>query len=274
MVRSKGFIYLKYALVFVCCFFAVSHGKKLEAIQKAGIIRVAMINREEKPFVFFDQKGDLSGIDVQLAERIAKSLKVKLKLVRTEKTPDRVVGQVEKGEADIAISNLSITLNRALRVSFSAPYIKVHKAILLNQSIFSEYKKNDLESLSSFFTGKNKLGVMRGSSYLEFAKTLFPNAPLVYYDDWNELVKDLNLGKIAGGFWDQFELEKVLLLEPQGLLKYMVVQLRVPTDKIAIAMPKNDIHLLHWINTYLETEEETLNARDLVVLFMRYGKKS
>ncbi|UNM06666.1 MAG: amino acid ABC transporter substrate-binding protein [Holosporaceae bacterium] len=253
---------------------APAYAGKIEKIRANGVLRVAMQMRDESPFVLKTGKKHLTGIDVRIGKRIAKHLGVDVKFIRTVKTPDQVVRQVERGEADIAISNLSITLDRALRVGFSSPYIHLHKAVILSQKHFNLLKKNDNETLRTFFSGKNKLGVMKESSYVEFARVEFPNAELVEYDDWDQLVQDLNEGKVAGGFWDQFEIEKVVLTEPHGLLNYFVVQLQVPTDKVAIALPKNDVHFLRWINTFMEIEVNILSARDLAISYMKYGREN
>lgn len=262
----------RYIKNFICvlCMILPACAGRMQDIRKNGVLRVAMQSRNESPFVISTKAKSLTGIDVNLAKNIAKHLGVSVAFIRTAKTPDQVIAQVARGEADLGISNLSITLDRALHVGFSLPYIHLHKAVLLGQASFGRLKKNDQESVRSFFTGNNKLGVMRESSYVEFARAEFPEAQLVHYDDWGQLIQDLRQGKIAGGFWDQFEVEKVVLLEPHGLLDYLVVQLQVPTDKVAIALPKDDPHFLRWINTFMEIQVSVKNARDLAVSHMRY----
>lgn len=258
--------------ILVLCLLAPAYAGKIQEIRNNGVLRVAMQTRNENPFVLKTGKKHLAGIDISLGERIAQYLGVDVRFIRTALTPDQVVKQVENGEADLAISNLSITLNRALRVGFSSPYIQLHKAILLSQKHFNRLKKNDSETLRTFFLGENKLGVMRESSYVEFARIEFPRATLVEYDDWDQLVQDVSNGKIAGGFWDQFEIEKVVFTKPHGLLNYFVVQLQVPTDKVAIALPKNDAHFLRWVNTFMEIEVDVLQARDLTLSYMKYER--
>lgn len=261
------------ALVSLCALFSgwlvhASHGDSIHRIKERGVLRVAMIQGEHVPYVFH-RDGRLQGIDVSLSQKLAHHLGVKLELIRTATQYDEVVAQVASGKADIGVSNISITLKRALKIYYSRPYIHLNKVILLHQSYFARHKGSDEVSLKDFFKGPNQLGVIRGSSYVEFAREVFPGARLAFYDQWVDLVADVKAGKVAGAFWDQFEVEKVIFTEPHGLLNYMVVQLDIPEDKVGIILPKEDPHLLHWINNFVEIVLKTKTGRQLAMMYLQ-----
>lgn len=247
-----------------------SHDDMIRTIQQRGQLVVAMAQEDQPPFFGTDKQGQAIGVDVELSQEIAHNLGVKLKLLRTAVTYDEVVNQVAEGKADLAISNLSITLQRAQKVNYSKQYITVKKSILLNQKTFSELKKTDNESLKSFFQAGNKLGVVKGSSYVEFSKIEFPQADLVEYDTWEGLVKDLDKGIIAAGFWDEFEVDKIIFFQPQGAFRYQAISLKVPTDKVAIVVPLSQQNFLNWINTLLDLKTERLTVKDLLNLYKKY----
>lgn len=246
---------------------AFSYADSIRHIKERGALRVAMVQGEHVPYAFH-RDGRLQGIDVSIAQRLAERLGVKLELIRTAVHYDDVVAQVASGKADIGVSNLSITLKRALKIYYSRPYIHLNKAILLKHSYFARHKSVDEVSLKDFFKGPNQLGVIRGSAYVEFAREIFPDAHLVLYDQWTDLVEDVKSGKVAGAFRDQFEIEKIIFTEPHGLLNYMVVQLDLPQDKVAIIVPKEYPHLLHWINYFVEIELETVTGRQLAMMYL------
>ncbi len=244
----------------------------LQHIKDRGYLTVAMLKTDDPPFSMKDNQGNEIGVDIDLGKEIAKHLGVKLQTLRTASTYDQVVDQVASGKADLALSNLSVTLKRAQKVNYSKQYIIVKKSILLNHKVFSQLKKTDAESLKSFFRAGNKLGVMKGSSYVEFAKVEFPQAELVLYDKWSSLVEDLDKGVISGGFWDEFEVEKVLFFRPGGSFRYQAVTLKVPTDKVAIAVPKSHQDFLNWINTFLDLKVTRLTVKDLLKIYRKYEK--
>lgn len=245
----------------------------IERIKKRGQLIVAIVKADEPPFFMRDQKGQTIGVDPRLARLLANELGVRLKILRTANTYDEVIDQVERGEADLGISALSITLKRAQKVNYSEQYISIKKSILLNYKIFSEFKKSDKESLLTFFEAGHKIGVVRGTAYVHFAHDEFPNAQIISYDDWDSLLKGLSREEIAAGFSDQFSVEQVIFSHHYNPFLYQAIDLNVPTDKVAIAIPKADLNLLNWINTFLKIRFKHLTVKDLLLLYNDYETK-
>jgi polar amino acid transport system substrate-binding protein len=245
----------------------------IHAIRARGTLIVAMLKEDDPPYSMKDSQGNMTGIDILIAKEIAHYLKVKVKILRSAPTYDAVVDQVVQGEADIAISNLSISLDRAGKVNFSNPYVSLKKAILFNQKTFMHLKKREKDSLKSIFQRGNKMGVLKGSAYAEFSKSEFPKAGHVLYDNWFRLIHDLDKGRIAGAFWDQFEIEKIILLHHRGPLHYMAVVIDSSEDKVAMVLPKNDLHFQNWINTFLEIRVQQMGSNDLLRFYMNHLKK-
>ena len=254
----------------------LAHSKEtgtIHGIRARGTLVVAMRKEDDPPFSMKDSQGKPTGVDILIAKEIAHYLKVKVKILRSAITYDAVVDQVVKGEADIAISNLSISLDRAGKVNFSKPYVALKKAMLFNQKTFMHLKKREKDSLESIFQRGNKIGVLRGSAYAEFSKSEFPKADHVLYDNWFRLINDLNKGRIAGAFWDQFEIEKIILLHHRGPLHYMAVVMDASEDKVAMVLPKHDLHFQNWINTFLEIRVQRMDSNDLLRFYMNHLKK-
>src|SRR3989344_3715506 len=240
----------------------------IQKIKDRGYLIVAMIGHDAPPYEMKNSQGQAIGIDVSLAKDIAKDLGVDLKILRTATTYDDVVEQVFQGKADIGISNLSITLGRAEKVNYSSPYVSLKKTVLLNRANFFRTRQRQDDSLESFFRNGHKLGVMKGTSYVEFARLQFPQAEIVEYSNEDELIKALAVRQIAGIFWDEFELERILILYKEGPIRYIAVVMDVSSDKAGIAVPKGDLNFLRWINTFLQLNRKPLEISDLLKIHL------
>ncbi|MBM9832406.1 transporter substrate-binding domain-containing protein, partial [Enterococcus faecalis] len=110
-------------LTLVACGNSTSSDKDLsDTIREKGKIIVAM-NPEFAPFEFetlVDGKNTIVGSDVQLAQAIADELGVDLEL--SPMSFDNVLGSLQSGKADMAISGISATAERAKVYDFSDAY--------------------------------------------------------------------------------------------------------------------------------------------------------
>src|SRR3989344_1074816 len=242
----------------------------IQKIKDRGYLIVSMIRDDDPPYVMKNPQGQMIGIDISLAQDIAKNMGVDLKILRTATTYDDVVEQVFQGKADIGISNLSITLGRAEKVNYSIPYVSLKKTILLNRGHFFRTRQRENDSLESFFQKGHKLGVMKGSSYVEFSKMYFPKAEIAEYPTNEDLLHALDTQQIAGVFWDEFEMEKVIFLSPGGPIRYFVVKMNVPSDKSAMVLPKQDLDFLQWVDTFLELSRRTFKIQDVLNMYMAH----
>lgn len=229
-----------------------------------------MVKADDPPFFMTNKQGKTIGVDTYLSKLLASELEVGIKILRTANTYDDVIDQVEKGEADLGVSDLSITLKRAQKVNYSDQYISIKKSILLNYKLFSELKKSDTDSLRTFFRAGHKIGVVRGTSYVHFAKDEFPHAEIVLYDDWDSLLKALSQETISAAFYDQFSVQQVIFSSHYNPFLYQAIDLSVPTDKVAIAVPKTDLNFLNWINIFLKIRFKQLTIKNLLKIYNTY----
>ena len=87
-----------------------AHADTLEDIKKAGKIRVA-IDLAIPPFGMTDDKMQPTGSDVETGRLLAKDLGVEFELVPT--TGASRIPSLQSGKADVVISTLSVTPERA-----------------------------------------------------------------------------------------------------------------------------------------------------------------
>src|SRR5713101_3527607 len=96
-----------------------AHADTLDDIKKAGKIRIA-IDLAIPPFGMTDDKMQPTGSDVDLARLLAKDMGVELEIVTT--TGPTRIPMLQTNKADIVVSTLSITPDRAKVIDFSVPY--------------------------------------------------------------------------------------------------------------------------------------------------------
>src|SRR5437870_6696178 len=98
---------------------AALHGGVLDRIIKEKKIRITA-EVTSPPFGILDRNGQPDGSEIATSRQLAKDLGVELELVQVT-APQRIPALLA-GRADMAISSLSITLDRAKTVAFSNPH--------------------------------------------------------------------------------------------------------------------------------------------------------
>ncbi len=229
-----------------------SYPPDIKKILDRGVLRVGIIgSTNEFPFFFYDKNEKLIGMDIDMAEDLAKYLGVKLVLNRSSQTYQGVVDQVEKGEIDLGISVLSGTMSRAKKSSFSKPYIHLYEGLLVNRLKFSELKRK-----SNFFeridTKQAVIGYLKDSAYEYFAKRIFKNATLRGYPYQKFLIQEVKKGNITAGLVDEKEIKTFALFNPNDILYIETVEIRDFQDPICIFVNYKNPHLLFFVNTYLD----------------------
>jgi ABC-type amino acid transport substrate-binding protein len=214
-----------------------------------GELVVAVLGVDQPPF-FEERAGQLTGLDITLAGDIAKKLGVKVRFNRDAKTFDDVVSLLAKGQADLAVSKLSRTLPRAQVISFSTPYLSLKRSLLLNRVKFAQlaHGRGVPEVIRSY---DGSIGVVANSSYASYVITNFPKAQVHSYPTWESVLRALNTGEVTAAYRDEFEVKRVLKLDPTASLRLRVVTLQDLEDTLAIGVNVSEPTLLAFINQFL-----------------------
>jgi polar amino acid transport system substrate-binding protein len=233
-----------------------------------GTLTVAMYETDMPPFFMQGPGGVLLGIDVRLAEDIARNLGVGVQFNRKAKTFNEVIDIVARGEADIGISLLSATPQRALKVLFSEPYLTVYPALLVNRLYEAHIRKgNTLEQLLQ--KPENPIGVIGGSAYERYARDFFPGARVIPYPDWVSLKKAVVKGKVFAVLQSEATLNIMITEEPELYITLRKVELKGREDYLSCAIPAAHVHFLKWVNTLIAgrpPQESTRNYLYEIIL--------
>jgi ABC-type amino acid transport substrate-binding protein len=226
-----------------------------------GALTVAMYETDMPPFFMQGPDGVLSGIDVRLAEDIAGNLGVRVQFDRTAKTFNEVIDIVARGEADIGISLLSATPQRALKVLFSDPYLTVYPALLVNRLQEAKIRRgNTLDQVLQ--KPGNPIGVIGGSAYERYAREFFPAARVMAYPDRVSLKNAIVKGEVFAVLQSEATLNIMITEEPELYITLRKVELKGREDYLACAIPATDVHFLRWVNNLIAGRSPRESTRD------------
>lgn len=227
-------------------------------IVNRGELIVAMLGVDTPPF-FYMKKGELVGVEVDLAKAIAKELKVAVRFDRSARTFNEVVDVVARQEADLGISKLSRTLARAQMISFTDPYIRLNHAFILNRVKFAELARDrPLPVVVREFKGS--IGVIAKSSFSDYASKNFPLSELREFPSWDAVLKALEKGQIMAAYRDEFEIKRILKSDPTASLTLRTVTFKDLEDTLGIAVGIQDPTLLAYVNQFLSESSEKLTV--------------
>ena len=96
----------------------------LDTILARGAVRVGLTG-DYRPFSIKDGDGRFEGLDVDMAERLANDLGVRLEIVPT--AWPTLMSDLQSGKYDIGMGGITVTLDRAKPYYFSAPVLRSGK---------------------------------------------------------------------------------------------------------------------------------------------------
>ncbi len=234
----------------------------LGQILAAGQLTVAMGRFEAPPF-FSKAEGKDQGQDVWFAQELARAMGVKLEVRRDWGTFNEVVDAVERQQAHLAISKISVTYPRALRVLFSDPYLVLRHALAFNRVGLARHLGNkDLAAELRLWDGD--IGVIAKSSFVDFARQRFPKARIVEAASWDALVEAVLSGRVLCAYRDELEIKRISVKLPSASLHLRTVVLSDTRDSIGMVFHRSATHLQQVANIFLQHQMEPLSANGLL----------
>lgn len=142
------------------------------------------------PFAYVDENGQPAGFDVDSMDWIAK--RMGFTVTHLAMDWDGIIPALVARKVDMICSGMSITPERAKRVTFTAPYWVVSKVLVID--------KNSPLTLEDVTHGAKRLGVQRGTNEAEILQMALEkkeaNYTLRFYDTSSLGIDDLQKGNI------------------------------------------------------------------------------
>ncbi len=207
----------------------------LQKIEEKGKIVVAL-NPEFPPFeykVLEDGKDTLVGADIELAKAIAEELGVEVEF--STMSFSNVLASVQLGNADMAISGISATEERAKIYDFSEAYYQSVNKMIIKKS------DNALYTNAEDFQGAT-IGTQKGSIQEAVAKESFAGATVISLEKNGDLIQQLKTGQLDGVIFEEPIAKAYIGTNDDLQLVDMAIETTI-SDSYAVALPKGSTEL-------------------------------
>lgn len=222
-----------------------THASSLAGILSRGELRIGMTG-EQPPLNMTTKSGELVGLEVALGRVLATIIDVEPRFVRLPF--HELLGAVEAGEIDLAMSGIGITPQRNLRVAFVGPYFVSGKSLLskseevLGVKTPGELNRADL-----------RIVTLAGSTSEAYVRRHLPKARLVTTAGLDAAV-GLVLDDRADALLADLETcHFAALRHPESGLRSLGRAFTI--EPIGIALPPNDAQLMNLLENYLKALE-------------------
>jgi len=235
---------------------------RLATIERRGTVRVGYLP-DSLPFAFRNQKGEVVGFDVEMANHLAGDLGVSLEMVRIERHD--ISKLLASGQIDIVMSGLAITPTRAKMWAFGAAPIDLSLGFLVR-----DYRRREFSTMERVLKMKNlKLGVVQNDEAFDRRIiNAFPEASVVNIKSPRDFLRG-----------DKPELDAVVYSAEGGsawTLIYPDFNVVVPqplSAKVPMGypLPSGDVEWSRFISTWVELEKKNGSVGHLFEHWIRGG---
>ena len=146
------------------------------------------------PFEMTDTNGKPTGVSVDLATDLAKSLGRPVVIQNT--SFDGLIPALKTGKVDLVISSMTATAERAQSIDFSDPYLSTGLCLLLK-------KDSAAKDIADLDKAGVKVAVKKGTTGHLYATAKLKNAEILVLDKESAAVLEVSQGKADAFIYDQ-----------------------------------------------------------------------
>jgi polar amino acid transport system substrate-binding protein len=206
--------------------------------------KLIMATNAEFPPYEFVEGGKITGIDVEIADAIAKKLGLELKIENMEF--DSIISSVKGGKADIGVAGMTVTPERLEEVSFTTSYATGVQVVIVTEN-------SPITSVDDLFAegANHTIGVQLATTGDLYSTWDIEDEGLGTVDRYNkgaDAVMALKTGKVDCVIIDN-EPAKAFVAENEGL---KILDTEYAVEDYAIAISKNNSELLTAVDNALK----------------------
>ena len=215
---------------------------RLESILKSGILRVGT-TMDTPVFSMRNTSGQLEGFDMDALETLGKALGVKIEYV--EMTFGTMLADLLANKFDVAMSGMGRTLDRARSATFSKPYMRYGKLLMIRSA-----DKEKFRTLADLDKPGLKIAYNQGGLNDRFAHTEFKEATPTGYPSNQYATTDLLAGKVDAQVQDSTAAIYMARMNPH--LAAMSPENVFHPVYVAILLRREDQTLQNYLNIWID----------------------
>ena len=202
----------------------------------------------QPPMTAITQKGEIIGLDADVAKAMAAALGVKLKFKILPFA--KLLPALQAGKVDMVISGLTMTPQRNMTVGFVGPYHISGKALLTKfKSMVTSEDTAKLNSEAFAYVA------LESSTSASLVETLMPKSRLVTAKNYEEAVEMVLSNKVDALVADYHVCVLSLLRHPNEGLVSLITPFTY--EPLGIAMPAGDAQMMNWTTNFLNTMRQS-----------------
>ncbi|BAY32655.1 glutamine ABC transporter, glutamine-binding protein GlnH [Nostoc carneum NIES-2107] len=218
---------LSFLLIVCLCFLGtvpIASAAQMPEIQRRGYFTIA-VKDNLRPLGFRDAKGNLQGLEIDLAQRLASDLLGRANAVKLQPVANRDrLSVVFNNQVDFAIARVTATESRSRLVSFSVPYYFDGSYVVVKDTEIQRI--NDL--------AKRKIAVLNNSTTIADVRYYVSNAELVGVNSYEEAREKIESNAVSAFAADASVLSGWVQQYPQ----YRLLPTKLSTAPLSVVMPK------------------------------------
>lgn len=197
--------------------------KKLSAFAVAGLLLAAGAAQAATvkvasdctypPFGFQDSNGEIKGFDVDVARAVGQHIGSEVEIVC--QAWDGMIPGLLAGKYDMISASMSITEERLKSINFSVPYRSSAARFVGPKTSDAKPVTDAGEPNPEGVAGKT-IGLQRSSTYAKYIAEKFPQATVSEYDKVDNMILDLQAGRVDLVFAGPIKLDNDFLSKPEG----------------------------------------------------------
>ena len=190
-----------------------------------------------------DENGEFVGYDIDLAKAVAEKLGLEAKFQPLDF--DGIIAAISSGgQADVGISGISVTPERAQEIDFTEAYYEDNQgvAVMKTSGITEESAVKDLNKKEI------TIAVQSGTTGEAYAQETFPNATVKAYKNSTDCFADMQAGNVQAVCTNLVVVERML---KSAYTDAQVVHKDATGEKYAMAVSKSNPALTEAINKAL-----------------------
>lgn len=215
------------------------------------------------PFETKDTQGNPTGVSVDFMKAFGEYAGREVQIENT--AWDGLIPSLQTGKADMVMSSMTITEERAKTVDFSDPYANAMLAVLTN-------KDSGITAVEDLNQAGKKVAVKTGSTGFIYANNHLQNAEIIALADESACVTEVAQGKADGFIYDQLTIYRNWQ-ENIDTTEAVFIPFQ-DVDKWGIAVQKGNTGLQEQLNAFIKEYAENGGFDELTEKYLAEEKKA